>query len=341
MTNQVHIRTQGRAGRITLTRPQALNALSYDMCMAIDAALIAWADDDAVELVIIDAEGEKAFCAGGDIAAIYEQGLKGVYTLAADFWRDEYRMNARLAEYAKPVVSFMQGFVMGGGVGVGCHVSHRVVGDSTKMAMPECGIGLIPDVGGTLLLANAPGKLGEFLGLTGDRMGAGDAIYTGFADYYAPETDWPALIEGLCADADLSILPDTPPASRLADWQAEVDALFSGTLDDILTAVAAGTGPAAQHAQKLLAKNSPLAMACTIDLIHRARTQPEDIRHALEQEYRFTSRAMEHGDFLEGIRAAVIDKDRNPIWQHASHHDLPEGKVAAMLAPLPDGATIF
>ena len=162
--SDIEIRTTGRAGRITLTRPHALNALSYDMCMSIDTAMRNWREDDAVDLIILDAEGEKAFCAGGDIAELYETATKGDYAYGQKFWRDEYLLNALIFEYPKPVISFLQGFTMGGGVGIGCHGSHRVVGESSRIAMPECSIGLVPDVGGSLMLALAPGRLGEFLG---------------------------------------------------------------------------------------------------------------------------------------------------------------------------------
>jgi len=174
--SDIHIRTEGRAGRITLTRPKALNALSYAMCVAIEDALDAWAGDPAVALVLIDAEGDKAFCAGGDIAEMYRTGMAGDYAYGRRFWRDEYRMNAKLAEYPKPVVSFLHGFVMGGGVGLGGHCSHRVVCESTQVSMPEVSIGFVPDVGGSYLLARAPGRLGEYLGLTAARMGAGDCL---------------------------------------------------------------------------------------------------------------------------------------------------------------------
>ncbi|MEC8042812.1 MAG: enoyl-CoA hydratase/isomerase family protein, partial [Pseudomonadota bacterium] len=176
----IHTRIDGQIGRITLTRPKALNALSYEMCLEIEKALDAWATDDAVKMVLLDAEGERAFCAGGDIAAMYEAGTKGEYEIARTFWRDEYRMNAKLFNFPKPVASLMQGFTMGGGVGIGCHGSHRVVGESSQIAMPETGIGLIPDVGGTLILARAPGRIGEYLGATGGRIGPADAIHAGF-----------------------------------------------------------------------------------------------------------------------------------------------------------------
>ena len=164
--SDISIRIDGRAGRITLNRPKALNALTYEMCMAIDAALIDWAGSDAIDLLILDANGDKAFCAGGDITEMYATGTAGDFDYGRKFWRDEYRMNARLFNFPKPVVSFLQGFTMGGGVGVGCHGSHRIVGESSKIAMPECGIGLIPDVGGSLILARAPGRLGEYVGMT-------------------------------------------------------------------------------------------------------------------------------------------------------------------------------
>jgi len=167
--SDINIRVTGKAGRITLTRGKALNALSYEMCMAIDAAMRQWATDDAVKLVVIDAEGEKAFCAGGDIAELYDTGTAGDYAYGRKFWSDEYRLNALIFKYPKPVVSFLQGFTMGGGVGIGCHGTHRIVGDSSQISMPEAGIGLIPDVGGTLMLTLAPRRPGAYLGMTGAR----------------------------------------------------------------------------------------------------------------------------------------------------------------------------
>ena len=189
--SDILIRKIGRAGRITLNRPDALNALTYAMIHDIEAALDAWRDDDEVALVVIDAAGEKAFSAGGDIAEMYRTGTAGDFAYGRTFWADEYRVNAKIAEYPKPYVAFMQGFTMGGGVGVSCHGSHRVVGESSRIAMPECGIGLIPDVGGSFLLARAPGRLGEYLGTTGTRMGPGDAIFAGFADLFIPEAAGP------------------------------------------------------------------------------------------------------------------------------------------------------
>ena len=214
--SDIHIRKAGKTGRITFTRPRALNAMSYAMCTAIEDALDAWEYDDDVKMLVIDAEGDKAFCAGGDIAELYDTGTKGDFAYGQTFWADEYRMNAKMFTFPKPVAAFMQGFTMGGGVGVGCHGSHRVVGDSSQIAMPECGIGLVPDVGGSYILANAPGRLGEYLGLTAARMNAGDAIHAGFADYYIPEDTWPALIAQLEDTGDWSLIDTASrPSARL------------------------------------------------------------------------------------------------------------------------------
>jgi len=342
MSDDIHIRTEARAGRITLTRPKPLNALSYDMAMSIDAALKRWSGDDAIDFVLMDAEGEKAFCAGGDIQSLYETGRAGDLEFARKFWRDEYRMNARIAEYPKPIVAFMQGFVMGGGVGVGCHASHRIVGDSTRIAMPECGIGLVPDVGGSLLLARAPGRLGEYLGLTADRMGPADAIRAGFADHYVPEAGWEALKTALVATGDLSAIGEATiiaPEAAFARHQDLIDTIFAGhDLPAIVAALEAENTDFAAHALMALRRNSPISMACTLEMLARLRKSAAGIREALQLEYRFTSRAMEHGDFLEGIRAQIIDRDRNPQWKHRL--DGLGAQAEAMLAPLgPDELT--
>ncbi|MEM8773655.1 MAG: enoyl-CoA hydratase/isomerase family protein [Pseudomonadota bacterium] len=335
--SDIHIRKTGRAGRITLTRAHALNAMTYDMCLAIEAALDEWADDNAVDLVIIDAEGEKAFCAGGDIQDLYDTGRAGDFAFGQKFWRDEYRLNAKIAEYPKPYVAFMQGFTMGGGVGISCHGSHRIVSENSQIAMPECGIGLVPDVGGSLILARAPGRLGEYLGTTGTRMGAADAILAGFADSYVFYEAWPALIEMLETSGDVSAVATAstiPPEGKLAALQSDIDKVFGGEdLRAIINALKIEDTPFNAEARKLLSRNSPLSMACAIEIIHRLRGPTADIRKALEMEYRFTFRAMEKGDFLEGIRAAVIDKDRAPQWQHKLDNP-PSLAATQMLMPL-------
>ncbi len=341
--SDISIRKVGRTGRITLTRPKALNALSYEMCLAIDAALKDWAENDAVAMLVIDAEGEKAFCAGGDIAEMYATGMAGDYGYGQRFWRDEYRMNARIFEFPKPVASFLQGFTMGGGVGVGCHGSHRVVCESSRIAMPECGIGLVPDVGGSLLLARAPGRLGEYLGTTGTRMGPADAILAGFADYFVPEADWPALIAALEETGDwtrIDAAATPPPDGALAGKQPEIERHFSGeTLGDILRSLRSEETEFTTATLKALGRNSPLAMGCAVEMAHRLGEGAE-IRQALGLEYRFTHRSLEKSDFLEGIRAAIIDKDRSPRWRHGME-ELTPSMVSEMLRPLGNAALTF
>ncbi len=337
MSEDIIIRKQGRAGRITLNRPKALNAVTYEMCLAIETAIDDWREDDAVALVVIDAVGEKAFSAGGDIAEMYRTASQGDYDYGRRFWADEYRMNAKIANYPKPYIAFMQGFTMGGGVGVSCHGSHRIVGESSRIAMPECGIGLVPDVGGSLLLARAPGRLGEYLGTTGTRMGPGDAIHAGFADHYIPQADWPALIAALEESGDpaqIAAAARPAPESPLKALQERVDSHFAGaTIHEILASLGGAGDEFAHKTLETLARQSPLSVACTVELVHRSRAA-NTIEAALQQEYRFTFRSAELGDFVEGIRAAIIDKDRSPRWQHARIEDVSEEDVARMLAPL-------
>lgn len=337
MSDTMIARKEGKAGWLTFNRPKALNALDHDMAAVIEQALDAWRDDPEVALVLIDAEGDRAFCAGGDIAAVYHAGRAGDFDEGARFWRAEYRMNAKIAEYPKPIVAFMQGFVMGGGVGVGGHASHRIVGETTQIAMPETGIGLIPDVGGTLILARAPGHLGEYLGVTGARIGAADAILAGFADSFVPEEDWPALKLLLARTGDVAQLPamQVPPPGRLDALRGAIDAAFDGAnVTAIVAALEAEGGDFAQETLKVIRRNSALSEEATLRLVRMTRADPT-IRAALSNEFRFTLRAVEHSDFLEGVRAQIIDKDRNPQWRWTLE-TLPETTVQQMLAPIPE-----
>lgn len=331
--NEIEIRTEGRAGRLSLNRPAALNALTHEQCLATLDALAAWRDDPAVAVVILDGAGPRAFCSGGDIALVTAEGRRGNFAAGRDFWRDEYRMNAVLAAYPKPIVSFLHGFVMGGGVGYGCHNSHRVAGETLQLAMPECGIGLIPDVGGTWLLSRAPGAVGLYLGLTAARLGPGDAIAAGFADLFIPEGEWDTVKSRLCETGDVATLPHHPaPAAPLMDQRDRIDRLFAGaTIPAIMAALDGDDSDLARAALKAMRRNSPLSMASTIAML---RPAPASLNAALAQEFRWTWRAMEQGDFIEGVRAQIVDKDRNPRWQHARPEDVTAADVAAMLAPL-------
>jgi enoyl-CoA hydratase/carnithine racemase len=304
------------------------------MVHAIDEALRAWADDPAVSLVLIDGEGARAFCAGGDIADVYRSGRRGDFDHGRRFWAAEYRMNARIAAYPKPYVALMQGYVMGGGVGVSGHGSHRVVDEATQVAMPECMIGLIPDVGASHLLARAPGRLGEFLGVTGHRMGARDAILAGFADHCVPEARWRELAAALAETGDAGVIAamaEPAPEAPLAGLRDSIDDAFEAP--DLATLAARlETSDWGHGILRMLRRQCPLSMACTLELVRAARRDP-GIEKALAREYRFTYRAQADSDLLEGIRAAVIDKDRAPIWRDSTDSLRPED-VAAMLAPL-------
>ncbi|MCB1395447.1 MAG: enoyl-CoA hydratase/isomerase family protein [Rhodobacter sp.] len=332
MEPELILRKQGRAGILTLNRPKALNALTHAICLETEQALKAWATDPEVAVVILDAAGDRAFCAGGDIAQVTAAGRQGNYAMGRDFWRDEYRMNLLFSRYKKPVVSFLNGFVMGGGVGYGCHVGHRVVGESTQMAMPEAGIGLIPDVGGTWLLGRAPGQLGLYLALTAARMGPGDAIHAGFADAFIPERAWDVVKAEICETGRVALPVHTAPESPLAAEQARLDRLFAGMdIPAILAALEGDDSPLAALALKAMRRNSPLSMASILAML---RPAPASLAEALAQEFRWTWRSMDKGDFLEGVRAQIIDKDRNPTWQHAAPGEVTSAEVAAMLAPL-------
>lgn len=335
--SDIDIRIVGRAGRITLNRPQALNAMTYEMCTAIENAFDDWRMDDAVALIVLDAEGDRAFCSGGDIAELYATGTQGDFAYGQKFWADEYRLNHKIFSYPKPVVSLLQGFTMGGGVGIGCHGSHRVVGETSQIAMPECGIGLVPDVGGTLMLALAPGRLGEYLGITGARMNGADAIYAGFADHYVSQSKWTEVIHSLeeTGSTDAITQAEEAPKDGTLERQLEqINAFFAGErLNDILALLNNDDSDFAADALKKINRNAPLSMACTVEIMHRLRGPSLTLEKALDLEYRFTYRAMEHGDFLEGIRAAIIDKDRTPQWQYADS-DVPLAAVSKMLQPL-------
>jgi enoyl-CoA hydratase len=334
----IHARVEGKIGHVTLTRPEALNALSAEMLAELAPVLRAWAVDDAIALVVLDAEGEKAFCAGGDIAELHNWGKTKAQDSAREFWRDEYQLNGEIFEYPKPFVSFMQGFVMGGGVGLGCHASHRVVCESSKIAMPESAIGLVPDVGGSWLLGQAPGRLGEYLGATGARMTAGDAIYAGFADGFIPRENWSALIERLAETGDYTLVEaafQAPPEGKYAAMAPEIDLHYGGeSMGDIIRSLRTEDTEFTRKSMEVIAKNSPLSMCATIELIHRQRRSNLTIWSVLEMEYRFTARAIDDSDFLEGVRAKIIEKDNSPKWQHSDAEAVPPVQVSQLLLPL-------
>lgn len=335
---EVLVRVAGRTGLITLNRPKALNALTRGMILRMTEALERWRVDPTVRRVMIDAAGERAFCAGGDIGALYAAGRRGDYEMGRAFWRDEYRLNSVIAAYPKPYIAIMDGLVMGGGVGVSAHGQRRIVTERTVLATPECSIGLIPDVGTSLLLAQAPGHCGEYAGLTGARLNAADCIYAGVADLFTASENLDVFKQALAeGDDDVAGRLVSPPQepSTLSERQADIDRVFSGAsvaeIDDVLSR---RDDEWAQVALRHLRLGAPLSLEMTLTTIRAAR-QAGDLPSALRAEYRFVARAMEDGEFLEGVRAAVIDKDRAPVWRHPVIGKAPPELLARMREAAP------
>jgi enoyl-CoA hydratase len=338
--SEVIIRRENRAGRITMNRPQALNALTFSMVGAIWNALAAWRDDPEVALVILDGAGERALCAGGDIRAMYDSAGQGS-AFARRFWADEYRLNALIGRYPKPYVAFMDGIVMGGGIGLSGHASHRIVTERSQLAMPETGIGLIPDVGGTWLLAHASGQTGVYLGLIGERMRGAGTIYAGFADAFVPSARLPELAATLSepgageVDGIVRRFAAAPPPSDLAAHSGQIDRAFRfDTVEAIQNELAALGGEWADKTGTELGRRSPLALKLTLAAIRGARMLPS-LEEALNVEYRLTTRLFEHGEFIEGVRALIVDKDKSPKWNPPRLDDVTEDMIGGFFAPLP------
>jgi len=324
--SDILLERHGTLGRIKLNRPKAINALTLEMVHGIAAALQQFAADPAVGAVLISGEGERGLCAGGDIRALYDYGRDGS-GFGDTFFRDEYRMNAQIADYCKPYVAIMDGITMGGGVGVSAHGAVRIVTERTRMAMPETGIGFFPDVGGTWLLSRAPGELGSFIGLTGDGIGGADAILAGFADYFVNSSKLYALIEALAALPITAAISDlraavasfaehpTPPlGARLA----EIDQTFAfDSVEEIVAALQASGSEFAQKTLGVLRQKSPTSMKVTLKLLRDARGSAS-LKECLEREFAASHQVLASDEFYEGVRAAVVDKDRNPQWRPAS-----------------------
>lgn len=334
--SRILVRTRGGVGHLTLNRPSALNALDLGMIRDLTAALEGWRDDPRVRVVLLDGAGERGLCAGGDVRVLYDEIVAGRPEDTGTFFREEYALNALISDYPKPVVAIADGVTMGGGIGLAGHASIRVVTERSRLAMPETRIGFAPDVGGTWLLAHAPGRLGEYLGLTGSTMDAADAVYTGFADHVVPAEKLPALAEALeggdDAEALVRAIAVEPGASRLEEARAWVDDAFAaGTVAEIVTRLRARTEPEAHAAADTLETLSPTGMAATLAAVRRARQLP-DLHSVLAQEYAVVMWfATSQPDLVEGIRAQLVDKDRSPRWNPAAIADVgPEVAASAL-----------
>ncbi|MEK9279945.1 enoyl-CoA hydratase/isomerase family protein [Bradyrhizobium sp. ISRA442] len=336
-------RVEGFAGVIRLNRPKAINAVTLEMFRDIEKALDRFETDPAVAVILLEGAGERGLCAGGDIRALWESS-KVNGDLGKILWREEYILNARIKKFPKPYVAFMDGIVMGGGVGLSAHASHRVVTDRTKLAMPEVGLGFFPDVGGTYLLSHAPGEIGTYFGLTGQTMNGPDAIHAKFADAVVPATKLPALREALtkvrpgATAAEVSKLIDGfatgGTAGPVAAKQATTDVLFAfDRMEDIVAALKRDGSDFAIATLKTLGEKSPRGMVVTLKLLRLAR-QASSLEECLVREYRAALEVFRSDDFREGVRAAVIDKDRNPTWSPPRIEDVTPDMVAPYFAEI-------
>jgi enoyl-CoA hydratase len=337
MTDVIVERT-GALGRLRLDRPKALNALTHGMVREIDKALDKFSADPGIAAVLLTGEGERGLCAGGDLRSLYEsQGT----AFAETFWRDEYRLDARIAGYEKPFVAVMDGITMGGGVGLAGHAAYRIVTERSRIAMPETGIGYLPDVGGTWLLPHAPGEIGTYLGLTGEPVGAADAILCKLADAFVPAAALPDMIAALSAldpDAEdegvrdvITRLARDPGPAPLAAHRAFIDRCFAfDMVDEILSALDADGSDFAATTRKTLLTKAPSSLVLTLCLLRLGRGAP-NLEACLEREFHASLALLAEGDFREGIRAAVIDKDKSPRWNPPTLAAVDPARIARWL----------
>lgn len=318
-TEAVLAEREGGLGHVRLNRPSTINALTLEMVLLIDAALHRFEHDERVRCVLFDGAGERGFCAGGDVVALHDAAKAGDFALPRSFWRAEYQLNARIARYPKPLVAIMDGIVMGGGVGLSAHARHRVATERLILAMPEVGIGFAPDVGGTYLLSRAPGELGTYLALTGERIGANDALLCGLVDRVVSSRAIAPLVAWL-RDGDVEAALAAAPEPT--DLRSGVLALARGWVNaacsanavtGIVAQLRARPEPAAHAAARAIASKSPTSLKVTLRALRQARGLPS-LEACLNQEYRTSLAFLTAADFVEGIRAALVDKDRTPRW---------------------------
>ena len=330
--------TRGAIGRITLNRPKALNALTLEQIRQIEPALRRWATDPAIAAVVIDGAGDRAFCAGGDIRALYDASVAGDEAFLVDFYQEEYTLNRLIKTYPKPYVALLDGITMGGGVGLSVHGRYRVATERITFAMPETGIGFFPDVGGTYFLPRCPGAVGTYLGLTGARLKAADTLYAGIATHYTPAEKLDGLLAALAdipagGDADgavaavLARFHQDPGPAPLAARREAIDRLFAGTtVTAIKAALAADADPWAAETLATLNTKSPTAVAATLEQLRRGKTL--DFDDAMRLELTLGVHMALAPDFREGVRSVIVDKDNAPKWQ-------PEAPVAPWFEPGP------
>ncbi|MDS7595287.1 enoyl-CoA hydratase/isomerase family protein [Agrobacterium tumefaciens] len=333
VVESVVVETRGHAGHIRLNRPKAINSLTLPMVHAMSEALAGFEDDADVACVVLSGEGERGLCAGGDVRIIHDLGKAGDPDVLR-FWRDEFPLNYRIAHFSKPYVALMDGIVMGGGVGISAHGSHRIVTERTRLAMPETGIGYFPDVGATWLLPKAPGETGTWLGLTGNIVTAADAIHAGLADWFVPSERLPGLVAELAdvADADaveIVIRKHIGDAggSTVAANREKIDAAFRfDSVEEIIEALRHNTDVFSRDTLEILHKRSPTSLKLTLRLLRLGR-ESSSLMECLEREFAAGAEILRGHDFYEGVRAALVDKDRNPRWSPATLDEVTEEDI--------------
>jgi enoyl-CoA hydratase len=353
--DEILLGREGGLATVVINRPKALNALTLDNYRRFAPALRAWACDPSVHAVIVRGAGERAFCAGGDVRAVYEagRGISDDPELPAVFFREEYELIRCIHRFPKPYIAIIDGITMGGGAGISVNGAYRIAAERTLFAMPETAIGLFPDVGATRFLNRCPGYVGHYLGLTGARLGAADALYCGFATHFVPRDRITELVGALGAviletgrdddriDATLTRFAEDPGSASLATLRPEIDRCFAGgSVDNILDALAAEAKAGGAHAdwaaetQAGLLTKSPTSLKITLRQLIIGRDY--DLEAALALEYRLTQHVMASHDFYEGVRAMLIDKDQKPRWQPATLAEVSDGMVDRFFAPIAD-----
>lgn len=332
---EVLVDRRGALGHLILNRPRAINALTHGMVKTMAHALDEWERDDTVQTVLLSGAGERGLCAGGDIVGIYHDSRAGG-DATRQFWKDEYHLNARIANYPKPFVVFMDGVVLGGGIGISAHASVRVVTERTRFGMPEVGIGFAPDVGGAWLLSRAPGELGTHLGLTGGMGSGADAIGLGFADHYVP-ADWlPTLstaLESTPAHQAIATVATEPLAAPLLTQRAWIDECYAGNDAVVIVERLLASGlPEARTVADVIASKSPTGVSVTLEALRRAK-RLTSLEEVLNQDYRVSTTFLEGTELAEGIRAQVIDKDRKPVWKPATLDQVTRADIETYFAP--------
>jgi enoyl-CoA hydratase len=337
---------RGTAGLVTLNRPKALNAVTLGMVRALRAQLEQWATDAAVTRVVVTAAGERAFCAGGDIRALYELGRAGAYRDMLPFWREEYSLNAMIKRYPKPYVALIDGIVMGGGVGLSVHGSHRVAGDRFSFAMPEVGIGFFPDVGATWFLPRLPGELGAYCALTGERLNAADGVNASIATHYVLSARFAELRDSLCSaapvDAVLAAFAEPCRPGPVTSRAAAIDRLFRGErVENILASLdseaRSGTTIAdfAGTTAATIRAKSPTSLKLALAQIRAGKSLAFEA--CMQTEFRIVSRIIHGRDFYEGVRAVIVDKDNAPRWWPATLQEITQAEIERHFAPLEAG----